>query len=113
FAAIWPVLLNTLHGLVSVDSQLREMARSIRLPRWRQVSSIELPSSVPLILLGARTALSIAMIVAVVAEMVASTGGLGDELIQASRRFRSAEVYAYVVVLGAVGAATNYALQAV
>lgn len=113
FAAVWPVLLNGLQALVTVEAQLREMARSIRLSRWRQVWSIELPSAVPLILLGARTGLSIAMIVAVVAEMVASTGGLGHELIQASRRFRSAEVYAFVIVLGAVGAAANGALHAI
>ena len=111
FAAIWPVLLNSMQALVTIEPQLREMARSIRLSRTRQVLSIELPSAVPFILLGARTGLSIAMIVAVVAEMVASTGGLGHELIQASRRFRSADVYAYVIVLGAVGAAANGALH--
>lgn len=111
FAAVWPVLLNAVHGLLSTDQQLKEVARSIRMSRSRQVCSIELPSAVPGILLGLRTSLAIAVIVAVVAEMLASSGGLGDELIQASRRFRSADVYAFVLVLGAIGATANGLLQ--
>ena len=106
-----PVLLNAVHGLLSTDQQLKEVARSIRMSRSRQVCSIELPSAVPGILLGLRTSLAIAVIVAVVAEMLASSGGLGDELIQASRRFRSADVYAFVLVLGAIGATANGLLQ--
>lgn len=112
FAAIWPVLLNALQGILATEPQLREVARSIRLSRVRQVFSIELPSAVPAILLGARTSLSIAVIVAVVAEMLASSGGLGDELIQASRRFRSADVYAFVFVLAAIGATANFLVLA-
>jgi ABC-type nitrate/sulfonate/bicarbonate transport system permease component len=113
FAAVWPVLLNAIQGIQATEPQLREVARSIRMSRWRSIWSIELPSGVPAILLGARTSLAIAVIVAVVAEMIASTGGLGDELIQASRRFRSADVYAFVIVLGAIGATANGVLLAI
>jgi ABC-type nitrate/sulfonate/bicarbonate transport system permease component len=113
FAAVWPVLLNALHGILATEPQLQELARSIRMSKPRRVFSIELPSAVPSILLGLRTSLAVAIIVAVVAEMLASSGGLGDELIQASRRFRSADVYAFVLVLGAIGATTNFLLQSV
>lgn len=113
FAAVWPVLLNGVQGILAAEPQLREVARSIRLSRVRQVFSIELPSAIPAILLGVRTSLSIAVIVAVVAEMLASSGGLGDELIQASRRFRSADVYAFVFVLGVLGATANFLVLAI
>ncbi|HEX3286948.1 MAG TPA: ABC transporter permease [Micromonosporaceae bacterium] len=110
--AIWPVLLNATQGLLETEPQLHDVARSIRLSRLRRVYSIELPAALPAILLGVRTALSVAVIVAVVAEMVGSSGGLGYELILASQRFQSGEVYALVFLLGAIGVAANALVHA-
>jgi sulfonate transport system permease protein len=110
--AIWPVLLNAVQGLLDTEPQLHEVARSIRLSRFRRVCSIELPAALPSILLGVRTALSVAVIVAVVAEMVGSSGGLGYELILASQRFDSGSVYALVFLLGAIGVAANALVHA-
>ena len=109
--AIWPVLLNATQGLLETEPQLHDVARSIRLSRLRRVYSIE-PAALPAILLGVRTALSVAVIVAVVAEMVGSSGGLGYELILASQRFQSGEVYALVFLLGAIGVAANALVHA-
>lgn len=112
--AIWPVLLNAVQGLLDTEPQLQEVADSIRLSRVRRIFSIELPSALPSILLGFRTALSVGVIVAIVAEMVGSTGGLGYELILAGQRFQSGSVYALVLLLGVIGVAANalvYALE--
>jgi len=105
--AIWPVLLNAIHGILASEPQLHEVARSIRLSRTRRVWSIELPSALPAILLGVRTALSVAVIVAVVAEMVGASGGLGYKLVLAGQRFQSGSVYSLVLVLGAIGVLAN------
>jgi ABC-type nitrate/sulfonate/bicarbonate transport system permease component len=105
--AIWPVLLNGMHGILATEPQLHEVAQSIRLSRGRRVWSIELPSALPAILLGVRTALSVAVIVAVVAEMVGASGGLGYKLVLAGQRFQSGSVYALVLVLGAIGVLAN------
>jgi ABC-type nitrate/sulfonate/bicarbonate transport system, permease component len=113
FGAIWPVLLNAVQGILDTEPQLHEVAHSIQMSRARRVWSIELPSTLPAILLGVRTSLSLAVIIAVVAEMIASSGGLGYALIQASQRFQSGSVYALVLLLGAVGAAANGLVYAV
>lgn len=111
FAGLWPVLLNATAGTVSTDPLLLDAARACGLGRWRQATRIQLPAAGPTIAAGLRTSLSICLIVAVIAEMVASTSGLGNLIIESRSRYRNADVYAIVAVLGGIGLLTSAALQ--
>jgi len=110
FGAIWPVLLSSLHGFRSVEPRLREVGSCFGLSRWEQLVKIKIPSAVPDILAGARVSLAFALILAIVAEMLSSQQGLGYSILLASRSFKSADLYAGIVVLGAVGLACAMAL---
>ena len=75
-------------------------------------TKVALPSALPHILAGARVGLAVALILAVVTEMQASLPGLGRNILMAQRSFRTAELYAGVVMLGLVGMLASMGLQA-
>jgi sulfonate transport system permease protein len=111
FGAIWPVLLASVFGFASISQQLQDVAAVLRLSRTQYLWKIAVPSALPDILAGARVSLAIALILAVVTEMQASQPGLGQNILLAQRTYRSPELYAGVVTLGALGFFINYALQ--
>lgn len=112
FGAAWPVLLGTLHGVSSVHERLREVAAGLQLGRAATVWKLGLPNALPDILAGLRLAATVALIVSVVGEMIASQPGLGQAILLAARSFQAAELFAGVLLLGAIGFASNAALAA-
>ena len=110
FGAMWPVLLATVHGFASVHVRLTEVALSLQLGRLAFATRIALPHALPDILSGMRLSMTVALIVAVVGEMLASQPGLGQAILLAARSFRASELFAGIVLLGAVGFVTNAAL---
>jgi len=111
FSSLWPVLLNTVHGFKTVEPRLIEVARILRLSRLQTVWKIALPNAMPDIFAGLRLALTVSLILAVVTEMLAGVAGLGQNITLAARSFRSADLYAGIIVLGAVGYLTNILLE--
>lgn len=113
FGAMWPVLLSTLHGFATVEDRLREVAAALQMPRQAFVWKIGLPSAMPDILAGMRLSMTVSLIVAVVGEMIASQPGLGQAILLAARSFRASELFAGIVLLGAIGFAANALLAGV
>jgi ABC-type nitrate/sulfonate/bicarbonate transport system permease component len=111
FSSLWPVLLNTVHGFKTVEPRLVEVARILHLSRLELVWKIALPNAMPDIFAGLRLALTVSLILAVVAEMLAGATGLGQNITLAARAFRSADLYAGIIVLGALGYLTNVLLE--
>jgi ABC-type nitrate/sulfonate/bicarbonate transport system permease component len=111
FGAIWPMLLATVHGFAAVEPRLYEVARALHLKRWQVIAKIALPSALPDILAGLRLGLTVALILAVVCEMIAGLDGLGQWVLLAARSFHSPDLFAGVILLGAVGYAGALALN--
>ena len=107
FGAMWPVLLATVHGFANVHVRLREVAEALQLSRLDFVVKIGLPNALPDILAGMRLSMTVALIVAAVGEMLASQPGLGQAILLAARSFRASELFAGIVLLGAIGFASN------
>jgi ABC-type nitrate/sulfonate/bicarbonate transport system permease component len=104
---IWPVLLNTVDGVRGVEPAMLEMSRSYGLrpaQRWREVI---LPSALPQVFSGLRSALSVAIILMVISEMVASTNGVGYFVLQAERTFAIPEMWSGILLLGTLGYVLN------
>ena len=108
--AMWPVLLATAQGIASVHVRLREVAANLELSRPAFIWKIGLPSTLPDILGGMRLSLTVALIVSVVGEMIASQAGLGQAILLAARSFRASELFAGIVLLGAIGFVSNAVL---
>jgi nitrate/nitrite transport system permease protein len=73
--ALWPILLNTATGIQQVPQVYLQVGRILRLSRWRMITKILIPASLPHILSGLRVGLGVAWIVIVASEML--TGGIG------------------------------------
>ena len=111
--AIWPVLLATVHGVSAVEPRLLEVSRSLRMSRLAMLWKIALPNAQPDILAGMRLGLTVSLILAVIGEMLTSEDGLGSFILLSGRTFRSADLFAGVILLGAIGLISNLALQAI
>lgn len=105
--AMWPVLLATAQGIASVHVRLQEVAANLELSRTAFIWKMGLPNTLPDILGGMRLSLTVALIVSVVGEMIASQAGLGQAILLAARSFRASELFAGIVLLGAIGFLSN------
>jgi ABC-type nitrate/sulfonate/bicarbonate transport system permease component len=108
-AAFFPVLINTVQGVRSVDPVVTDMARTFGHSSTAILWRIMLPAAAPYILGGMRISLAISLIVVIIAEMLSGSGGLGDAMLEAQRRFLVIDSYAWLVVMAALGFALNEA----
>ncbi len=107
FVCLWPILLNTIDGVTGVDPTLRETTRVYGVSTMDRIRLVVMPAAAPQIFAGLRTSLSLALILMVISEMVASTNGIGYFVLQAQRRFNMPEMWSGIFVLGILGYALN------
>jgi putative hydroxymethylpyrimidine transport system permease protein len=97
----FPITVNTLDGLRSVDRDQVAMMRTLDAGRWQILRRVEAPSALPYLFSGAKIAVAVAVIGAVFGEWAGSDSGLGHLMLQASGQLLTARVFAAVVVLSA------------
>lgn len=103
----FPVLINTIQGVRGVDAVLVDMARTFQHSRSAILWKVVLPAAMPLILAGMRVSLGIGLVLVVVAEMMAGTGGIGYLIVDMQRSFRIPDMYAWSLILATLGLALN------
>lgn len=99
-----------MEGVRSIDPLYLDTATVYRIPRVRRLTRVILPAAAPKIFAGLRISLSIAVILMVISELIAATNGVGFRILQAQRQFKMVDLWAGLVVLGAMGAALNAVL---
>jgi putative hydroxymethylpyrimidine transport system permease protein len=109
----FPITVNTLDGLRSVDPDLVKMMRTLDASRWRTLRGVEGPTALPYFFSGAKIAVAVAVIGAVFGEWAGSSSGLGHLIQQASAQLETARTFAAVVVLSALAIALFGLLAAV
>jgi NitT/TauT family transport system permease protein len=98
----FPVLINTIVGLRSVEPGLRMLMRSLRASRWQTFVLLEVPAAMPVLLGGLKIGVTMAVIGAVVGEFVGAERGLGY-LIQLSKGlFNTPLMFAALLALSAI-----------
>lgn len=107
FTAFFPILLNTIDGVRSRDPVTVDVARAYRIRPWRRLTSIVVPGAMPQIFAGLRVGLQTALLLMVVSELVASTGGIGFVILQSQQLFATSTMWAGIVVLGVLGYVLN------
>jgi ABC-type nitrate/sulfonate/bicarbonate transport system permease component len=110
---IWPVLLNTVDGARSVDQVKVDMVQAFHISRVRWVAQVIIPAALPKIFAGLRISLSIALIMMVISELVASTNGIGYELHFFQESFDLPQMWACILLLGVLGYVANRILLVV
>ena len=94
---LFPIYLNTFHGIRTVDQGLIEMGKVYRLKPWEQFWQIILPGALPSILLGVRYALGIMWLTLIVAETIAADSGIGYMAMNA-REFMQIDVVVFSIL---------------
>ena len=98
---MFPVYLNTFHGVRSVDPQLVEMARTYHVSGFALYREVILPGALPSILVGLRFALGMSWLVLIVAETIGAEQGLGYVAMNA-REFMQMDTLVLTIVLWAL-----------
>ncbi|WP_203906985.1 ABC transporter permease [Rhizocola hellebori] len=108
YASFWQMFVQVLYGVADVDAVARDTARSFGLTMTERLTKLVLPTALPYVMTGLRLAASVALILAITAEMVIGNPGLGT-LIMLSRSTPgdAAGLYAFVVVAGLLGVTIN------
>jgi len=106
FRSFWPILMATIHGFSTVEPRLEDVSRALGLSRQSAMMKIALPHAMPDILGGMRIGLTMALVLATVGEMLTGRNGLGQTILLAARSFRTADLYAGIILLGVIGFAS-------
>jgi ABC-type nitrate/sulfonate/bicarbonate transport system permease component len=108
-ACFFPVFTNAFAGVQSIDDTLLQTARTFRLNWTTTVIKIVFPASLPTLAAGLRSAVSIALVVGVIVEMIAGASGIGYFIMQMQYAMRPDVMYAAVIYLAAIGYLLNRA----
>ncbi len=101
--AIFPILIDTVHGLKSIDPEMISMARSNRASALRILMKIRLPNALPGIFAGMKVGISLALVGAIVGEFVAGDTGLGHAILVAQGNFDTTRVFVALILLAVLG----------
>ncbi|MGY1495387.1 ABC transporter permease [Streptomyces sp. QTS52] len=113
YASFWQVLVQVLAGIQDVDPVADDTARSYQLGTWGRLRHVMWPTALPYVMTGIRLAATVALILAVTAELVIGAPGLGQEIAVAQTSGAVPQVYALVLVTGLLGVAVNLVARAV
>lgn len=105
--SVFPIIANTLSGLLSTDPALRDLFQLYRASRTKTLLKLRIPSAVPAFLTGLRIASGLAVIGAIVGEFVADTyqngGGIGTAVVIAIKEQKTDKVFAAVLMASLLG----------
>jgi nitrate/nitrite transport system permease protein len=108
--SLWPTLINTAHGVASIDQDYLNVARVLRLGWFARVWKIVLPAALPLVFTGLRLSLGVGWMVLIAAEMLAQNPGLGKfvwDMFQNGSSQTLAQIMVAVFAIGLIGFALD------
>lgn len=110
-SAFFPVAVSVYRGTLLVNPVLVRVARSFKASQWTIVKSVYLPSLVPPLLTGLRLGLGVAIVGTLLAEIKLSNKGLGYVVIQHYNFFKTADMYAVLIIIFVIAVAINALLD--
>ncbi|HEY9813360.1 MAG TPA: nitrate ABC transporter permease [Candidatus Sericytochromatia bacterium] len=108
--SLWPTIINTALGVSSVSKDYIDVARVLEMPRWRRITKIILPASLPYIFTGLRISLGIAWLVIVAVEMLTGGVGIGFFVWDEWSRLNLSSVFLAVLVIGVTGLVLDFSV---
>lgn len=112
YAAVWPMLTQTITGVSQIEEQTLDTVTVFRIGPWRRFTQVLLPAVSPFITSGVRISAIISLFIAVVCELVAGSPGLGALLARAQLGGDSPLMFALILVTGVIGVLINVTFQA-
>jgi len=110
--AFFPIVINTVLGMRTVDPKLIDLLTSLRATRMQVMSKIRLPNSIPFVVEGAKIAITLALIGTIVGEFMAGDRGLGVLIQLSSAQLDTRMTFASLVALSVIGLVTYWGVGA-
>ena len=111
--SFFPVLVNVIVGLKTIDQGKLELMRSLRASRWQTFRLVTFPNALPFVFAGLDIAVVFSVLGAIVGEFVGAQRGLGNLILQFNVTLDIAGVFAVLILLAVLGIALHLAMQAV
>ena len=111
--AFFPVLVNVIVGLKTVDAAKLDLMRSLRASRWQTFRLVTFPNALPFVFAGLDIAIVFSVLGAIVGEFVGSQKGLGNLILQFNFSLDVAGVFAVLILLSVMGVVLHLVMQAV
>ena len=112
YVAFFPLLLNTIAGVRSVDGKLVNAARTMGVGRRAMLRHVIVPAALPTVMVGFRLAFAGSWAAIIAAELIGSPSGLGFAIEWYRQLLMTPKVYSFIVVIGIVGYLCDLALRA-
>lgn len=107
YACFWQVLIQVLYGVADVDNVAMQTAKSYGFSYFQRVRDVVFPTMLPYLVTGVRLAASVALILAITAELLIGSPGLGNEIALAQSGGAISGMYALILATGFLGVAIN------
>lgn len=107
FGSIWSVLIQVIYGMRDRDEVMLQTARSLGLGRWKQITSVTLPSILPYMATGLRLGVAYALIGCISAQVLVGAPGLGSEVWLDFQNGAITLAYSYTLAAGLLGVALH------
>lgn len=101
--SMWPTVLNTAVGVRAVPQDYLNVGRVLKLSRWKTLTKILIPATLPYMFTGFRLSLGIAWLVIVAAEMLTGRPGVGGFLWQEYNALVYEHIILSIITIGLVG----------
>jgi len=111
--AFFPVLVNVVVGLKTIDAGKLELMRSLRATRWQTFRLVQFPNALPFVFAGLDVAIVFSVLGAIVGEFVGAQRGLGNLILQFNMTLDIAGVFAVLIMLSLMGVALHLIMQAI
>ena len=111
YASFWQVFIQVLYGVADVDNVAMQTAKSYGLSSMARVRHVVFPTALPYLMTGIRLAASVALILAITAELVIGSPGLGREIALAQSGGAISGMYALVLATGLIGVVINLLMR--
>ena len=111
--AFFPVLVNVVVGLMTIDAGKLELMRSLRATRWQTFRLVQFPNALPFVFAGLDVAIVFSVLGAIVGEFVGAQRGLGNLILQFNMTLDIAGVFAVLIMLSLMGVALHLIMQAI
>ena len=109
--AFFPIMLNVMLGVRSVDAGHREVMRSLDASRWQTFASLDFHSTLPYVFAGMEVGIVFALIGAIVGEYLGGNEGLGYMVVVSLNALDAPQLFAVIILLAALGSLLFFAVN--
>ncbi|HAY44597.1 ABC transporter permease [Glutamicibacter ardleyensis] len=113
YACFWQVLIQVLYGVADVDNVAMQTARSYGFSPFQRIRDVIFPTMLPYLMTGIRLGAAVALILAITAELIIGSPGLGKEIQLAQSGGAIAGMYALIVATGLLGVLINLGMRVI